>query len=241
MGTHAGAPEAGRGSPVTLARVDTPAGEVTLRRRGEVLELIVDGAFAMDTVDTSTEVALAREALDRHDAPARVLVGGLGLGVTVRAVLADDRVAHVDVVELAAPLVRWAREGLVPELAGLADDPRCDLHVADVAAVLAGAAGPAGPWDVVLLDVDNGPDFLVHEENAALYAAPALRRARSRIASGGVLVIWSSHRAPELLATLEAVARPGDRASETALVVLRGGRELGYALYALTAAAGPDL
>ena len=93
--------------------------------------------------------------------PSTVLVGGLGLGMTARAVLADPRVRHVDVVELAAPLFGWARDGLVPELAGL-EGERCTLHVADVLDVLAGAAPAHGPWDAVLLDVDNGPDFLVH-------------------------------------------------------------------------------
>lgn len=217
---------------VTLAREGTPHGEVALRRRGDVLELVVDGAFAMDTVDTSTEVLLAARALARHPAPRRVLVGGLGLGFTTRAVLADPRVRHVDVVELAAPLVGWARAGLAPELSGL-ESARCRLHVADVADVLRGAASVPAPWDVVLLDVDNGPGFLVHEANAALYEAPALRAARSALAPGGMLVVWSSHVAPALLAALEAAAEEGDGVDEEVLPVVRGGRTLDYALYAL--------
>ena len=223
---------------VTVARADTPHGEVALRRRGTVVELVVDGAFAMDTVDTSTEVLLAETALAAHPAPARVLVGGLGLGFTTRAVLADPRVAHVDVVELAAPLVRWAREGLVDELAGL-EGPRCTVHVADVADVLQGTAGPAGPWDLVLLDVDNGPDFLVHADNARLYRAPLLAAARDRLAPVGRLVVWSSHVAPELLARLEEVAGPGDRVAERVLPVEREGRSFSYALYSF-ARAGED-
>ncbi|HMM96882.1 hypothetical protein [Phycicoccus sp.] len=219
-------------SAVTVAREDTPDGEVALRRRGEVLELVVDGVFAMDTVDTSTEVLLATESLRRHPAPATVLVGGLGLGFTTRAVLADPRVRHVDVVELASPLVGWARAGRVPELAGL-EGGRCALHVADVGAVLRGGAGPTGPWDLVLLDVDNGPDFLVHTGNARLYEAPALTAARGALAPGGLLVVWSSHRAPRLLAALGAVAAGGDRVDEVVLTVHREGRDLEYALYAL--------
>jgi spermidine synthase len=219
----------------TVAREDTPHGEVALRRRGDVVELVVDGAFAMDTVDVESELLLARRALERHHAPSRALVGGLGLGFTTRAVLADPRVGHVDVVELAAPLVRWARERLVPELAGL-EGARCALHVADVAEVLAGRCGPDGPWDLVLLDVDNGPGFLVHQGNAALYRAPSLARARSALAPGGVLVVWSSHRAPELLEVLRAVARDGDDVDEELLQVARDGRVLEYALYVLVRA-----
>ena len=106
--------------PETIAREGSATGEVALRRRpaSGVLELVVDGAFAMDSVDVSTEVELAQAALAAHPEPARVLVGGLGLGFTARAVLADPRVRRLDVAEIAEPLVRWAREGLVPELAG---------------------------------------------------------------------------------------------------------------------------
>ncbi len=217
---------------VTVAREGTPHGEVALRRRGTVLELVVDGAFAMDTVDTSTEVRLATEALDLHADPRRVLVGGLGLGFTARAVLADPRVEHVDVVELAEPLVRWARTGVVPELTGI-EGSRCTLHVADVADVLAGRAGPRGPWEIVLLDVDNGPDFLVHARNARLYEAPALAAARAALTPGGVLLLWSSHVAPPLLAAMRSTARPGDVVREQVLHVAREGRSLDYALYTL--------
>jgi len=202
-----------------------------------VLELVVDGAFAMDTVDTTTEVALAERALARHPSPRRVLVGGLGLGMTTRAVLSDPRVVRTDVVELAAPLVAWARAGLVPELAGL-EDGRCVLHVADVGEVLAGRVGPRGPWDVVLLDVDNGPDFLVHATNAALYAPPALAVARSALAPGGLLVVWSSHVAPSLLAALREVAHEGDDVAEDVVEVEREGRTFRYALYSLARAPG---
>ena len=137
-----------------------------------------------------------------------MLVGGLGLGLTARAVLADPRVRHVDVVELAPPLVGWARAGLVAELAGL-EGERCTLHVADVLDVLGGRCAPRGPWDVVLLDVDNGPDFLVHASNAALYAAARRSpRPARRWRPGGLLVVWSSHVAPALL-TRPCARSPG--------------------------------
>jgi spermidine synthase len=224
---------------VTLARADTPHGEVALRRRGDALELVVNGAFAMDTVDTTTEVELARAALS-DGSPRRVLVGGLGLGFTARAVLDDTRVAGLDVVELAAPLVDWARTGLVPELAGLEDDGRCRLWMGDVADALAGVDGPTGPWDLVLLDVDNGPDFLVHAHNEGLYSDAGLAAAAGCLAPGGRLVIWSSHPAPDLLARLEAVAaRTGGAAGERLLPVEREGRAFDYALYEL-AAEWPD-
>lgn len=225
--------------PATIARETGPRGEVVLRRRGPHLELIVNGTFAMDTVDTSTEVALARVALEHVARPTAVLVAGLGLGFTARAVLADPRVGRLDVVELEEPLVAWARGALdptlVPELAHLENDARCRLWSADVAAVLAGTEGASGPWDLILLDVDNGPDFLLHEGNAGLYAVAGLRAALAQVAPGGALVVWSSHRSPRLMEALAAVAHEqGGVATERILPVEREGRRLEYALYTVT-------
>jgi spermidine synthase len=228
----------GVGRPVTLARAEGPRGQVVLRRRGEHVELIVNGAFAMDTVDPSTEVELARLALEQLARPASVLVGGLGLGFTARAVLADPKVERLDVVEIEDQLVTWAREGphsgIVPELTGLEDDPRCRLWTADIVDVLAGRAEPSGPWDVILLDVDNGPGFLVHAANTRLYAVDGLRAALAQVHAEGVVVIWSSHQARALLADLAVVAQDaGGSAEEVVLPVAREGRSLTYFLYLL--------
>ena len=99
--------------------------------------------------------------------------------------------------------------------------------------VLAGRAGPRGPWDVVLLDVDNGPGFLVHASNGSLYAVAGLESARAALAPGGVLVVWSSHASPALLRGLRRVARAGDEVAETVLPVTREERSFEYALYVL--------
>jgi spermidine synthase len=214
-----------------LGRASGAHGEVLLRRRttadGEAhLELVVDGVFAMDDVDTSTERRLAAEALRRCAGDAlRVLVGGLGLGWTAAAALADPRVAAVDVVELQPALVGWAARGLLPSLAGLSDR-RLRLRVGDVADAL--RSGPDG-WDAVLLDVDNGPGFLVHRSNAALYRRSGLATALAALRPGGVLAIWSSGPAPELLAALAGLAGSAD-AEQVLLPVERDGRRLDYAV-----------
>ncbi len=209
-----------------LGRASGAHGEVVLRRRGPVTELVVDGVFAMDDVDTSTERALATEALRRcPGADLRVLVGGLGLGWTAATVLADPRVAVVDVVELQPALVDWAQTGLLPGLPSLpADGLR--LHTADVAAVL--AVGPS-TWDAVLLDVDNGPAFLVHQTNAGLYSTAGLATALAALRPGGVLAVWSADPAPELAARLAAL--PGATGVEHLLLpVQRDGRSFDYAI-----------
>jgi spermidine synthase len=112
--------------------------------------------------------------------------------------------------------------------------------VADVLDVLAGRTPPAGAWDVVLLDVDNGPDFLVHASNAALYTPAGLTGARAVLRPGGRLVVWSSHVSPGLLAALSAVAGDGDAVSEEVVDVEREGRTLRYALYSLALPPDPE-
>jgi spermidine synthase len=218
---------------VVVARASDEHGEIALARRGDVTELIVDGAFAMDTVHTATERALATIALDRlrtgedDKARLRVLVGGLGLGFTVRALLDDPRVARVDVVELHAPLVAWARDGLVPPLAGLLDDERVAVTVGDVLDAV--PAFPARSLDAVLLDVDNGPGFLIHPGNAAVYRPEFLAAAARALTPGGVLAVWSSDPAPELADELAAVC---GGVAAVPLGVERDGRTFTYTVYA---------
>lgn len=224
----------GEDGPRTLVRAETERGEIALRERtvGDTVvhELVVAGVFAMDTRDTCTETALAEETLALVEHPARVLVGGLGLGFTALTVLKDRRVGQVDVVEVEEDLVLWSRLGLTPTLGVLGRHPRARVHVADIADVLAGSGGddlPRGPWDLVLLDVDNGPSFLVHQGNARLYAEDALAAALAQVAPGGALAIWAAQREPGLLATLTGLAS----ATEIPFVVEREGRQLEYAIY----------
>jgi len=218
-----------------LGRASGDHGEVLLRRRGAVTELVVDGVFAMDDVDTSTERALATEALLRcPGGELRVLVGGLGLGWTAATVLADPRVAAVEVAELQPALVGWAAEGLLPGLP-LLPATRLTLRVADVADVLAGSPQT---FDAVLLDVDNGPAFLVHESNAGLYADAGLAAAVAALRPGGVLAIWSSDPAPELADRLRTLPGTTD-VEHVVLPVERDGRRFDYAIVLARAVLSP--
>ena len=216
----------GSGPPTILARADGPFGETVLRRRGDVLELVVAGVFAMDSAHTSTEVALARQGLGGLDDAHRVLVGGLGLGYTAQAVLADPRVRELTVVELDAALVSWARAGLVPVAAQVLAEPRTTLVADDVLNAVPALA--AGGLDAVLLDVDNGPGFLVHPSNTGVYTAPFLRACARALRPGGVVAVWSADLAPALRTVLGAEV---GRCEEILLPVERDGRAFTYALY----------
>ena len=187
----------------TVARAATPRGEVVLRRDDDgVLELRVNGVFVMDTAHTSTEQALAELALDRLTTPARLLVGGLGLAYTVRRLLADPRVREVVACEIEPPVVDWLRDGTIPHGAAVLADSRVSVRVADVREVV--AATPTGSLDAVLLDVDNGPDGLVHDANATLYDVDFLADCASRLRPGGIVAVWSAARSDLLASALRA-------------------------------------
>ena len=122
-----------------LARSVSERGELVLRRRDDdALELRVNGVFVMDTAETCTERALAVAALRLPD-PARVLVGGLGLGFTTAELLADPRVQEVTVAELEPVVLRWMVDGTVPHGPRVLADARVRVRVSDVRDVVAGA------------------------------------------------------------------------------------------------------
>jgi spermidine synthase len=188
-----------------VARAASARGEVVLRRRraDAGLELRVNGVFVMDSQQTATEEALAEAALIRHPEPSTVLVGGLGLGYTLRAVLDDHRVRRVTVVEVEESVVGWLRDGTVPRGPELLADDRVHVVVADVRLALA-EARPAS-YDLVLLDVDNGPGFLVYDDNRAVYGTELMCSVRDALRPGGLVVVWSADEAPALHQVLRTV------------------------------------
>jgi spermidine synthase len=193
---------------VEIARAESERGELVLRERRPhdgptALELRANGIFVMDTFEVSTERALAAAALELVERPQAVAVAGLGLGFTMHEVLADSRVEKCAVVEIEEALVRWMRDGTIAHGPSLMADERVTVVVADIAVAIA-EARPAS-YDLILLDVDNGPGYLVHDTNEVLYHAPFLTTVRDVLRPGGALVVWSAAEAPELAETLAAV------------------------------------
>ena len=212
---------------VEVARARSERGEVVLRRRPaphdaaggtDALELRVNGVFVMDTAETSSETALARTALAQVASPRSVLVGGLGLGFTAHEVLSDSRVRHVVVAEIEGALVTWFRDGTIPHGPASCADGRLSITVADVQQVVAESSPQT--FDLVVLDVDNGPDFLVFDANATIYESTFLHRVREVVRPGGAVAIWSSTESPRLVAAMTAVF--GDCTSTENPVILQG-------------------
>ena len=210
-----------------LARAGGRHGELALTRRDGVLELVVDGVFAMDSAHTGSEQALARAALQRVPGGAlTVCVAGLGLGFTLAEVLADPRVARVDVVELHPELVHWARAGLVPVASRAIGDPRVTVTCADVLDAV--PALPPGSVDALLLDVDNGPDFLVHEGNAEIYRPGFLAAAAATLSGRGVLAVWSASASEPLQ---QALSTTLGSCVHVPVPVRRGRHDLEHVVY----------
>ena len=181
----------------------TPMGEINLRRRIEpslqvdVYEVKLGDEFLMSSLFTVAEVELARLGLaEVVGKDLDVVVGGLGLGYTAVSALEDERVASLVVVEALAPVIDWHERGLLPEAAGLADDPRTRLVEGDFFAMAADEAGfdpdaPGRRFDAILLDVDHSPRHVLHDRHAAFYTADGLRRLRRFLAPRGVFALWS--------------------------------------------------
>jgi len=175
----------------TVDRARAPDGtELVLARREGEWVVRAEGRVLMSSRVHGSEEALAALALARVARPRTVLLGGLGLGFTLRAAL--DRLpadARAIVAELVPALVAWNR-GPVADLAGRPlEDPRVRLQVGDVRARIAEARGA---FDAILLDVDNGPAAMAHEENDALYGARGVRACRDALRTGGILAVWSA-------------------------------------------------
>jgi spermidine synthase len=219
-----------------VARAESERGEVVLRRRpaepdstgqGEfVHELRVNGVTVLDTSTTTSERRLATATLARLDRPARVLVGGLGLGFTVQVLLDDRRVDRIDVVELEPAVVDWMNRDLVPETADVIRSTRVHVRLGDVRRVVADAA--PGSFDAVLLDVDNGPGFLVYPDNARVYSDDFLSVCARALRPAGALAVWSSTPAPALRDALERTVGACQQV-ETATGL--GSREATYHVY----------
>lgn len=224
---------------VEIARAESARGEVVLRRRtsgvgADVIELRVNGVFVMDTLETGTEIELAGAALALVPDPRDVVVGGLGLGFTAQRVLADTRVERVMVVEIEESLVGWMRNGTIPHGPALLADQRLKIVNADILMAIAEARST---YDLILLDVDNGPGYLVHDDNVRVYEQSFLARCGELLNPHGALAIWSAAAAPELLAAMTAVFGEADEQKHD---VLLQDRPESYYLYVARQAVGQD-
>ncbi|MEU1177625.1 spermidine synthase [Streptomyces sp. NPDC005820] len=189
-------------APVVLDRREGPHGEVVLRRHGELLQIIANGCFLMDTSDGRSErllVDAALAALDGRPAP-KLLIGGLGVGFSLAHAAADPRWGAITVVERERAVVDWHLDGPLGELSARAlADPRTKVVEADL---LDYVRETYDTFDAMCLDIDNGPGWTVTEGNDSLYSPAGLTGCARVLTPGGVLAVWSARPSPEFEGTL---------------------------------------
>ena len=181
-------------TPMELLGVaKAPEGEeLKLFRRGGDFMIVLDRNELMNSRMSGSEEALATmtcERLGNRPKP-HLLIGGYGMGFTLRAALrALGSDARLTVAELVPEIIAWARGPMAELAAGCLDDPRVAVVETDVAKLIAAARGT---YDAILLDVDNGPDGLVREANDQLYSRAGLAAAKAALRPGGGLAVWSA-------------------------------------------------
>ena len=177
--------------------IDTDEGLLDLRQRGETDFLItIDGRVLMNSSANMSEIVLAQltcEPLKKIKNP-RVLVGGLGMGFTLKAAIDDLPVdAEVVVAELNPIMVKWCRGPIAHFTGGAVDDPRVKVVIDDVTALIRYAAikGKGNRFDAIILDLYDGPHAGAPDRGEHLYGKRALELSSSALKAGGVLAVWS--------------------------------------------------
>lgn len=218
-----------------IDKAPTPDGTtLVLARRGDEWEISADRYTIMSSRLHGSEEALAHLAFEKAPTARAVLLGGLGLGYSLRAVL--DRLpasGRVTVAELSPAVVEWNRT----HVAGLAghplDDPRVRVQVGNVLGVIRQASAA---WDLILLDVDNGPGAIAQSSNSGLYDAAGVQSCRRALRAGGVLAVWSAGPDEGYLRRLR---NGGFDASAQAVFARRGGRKKHVVFVAAAARPSP--
>ncbi|MGN6498377.1 MAG: spermidine synthase [Tsuneonella sp.] len=208
-----------------IATARIPGGEtLELVRHGSDHAIMLGRNELMSTRMQFSEEPLAELTLARlsGDAP-RLLIGGYGMGFTLRAALRQmGPRGAVTVAEIVPEILAWARGPLAGLTGGTLDDPRASIELCDVAALIDDAVDGTTPrYDAILLDVDNGPDGIVRDGNERLYTRTGLARARDALTPGGGLAVWSAAPDPKFTRRLKDAgfvveertvrARPGNK------------------------------
>lgn len=182
----------------------TPIGALSLRRRRDlrlgldVYEIMLGQEFLMTSAFTASEVALGQEGVAAcRGEGLSVIVGGLGLGHTARAVLDAPGVARLCVVEFLDPVIEWHQTGLLPLGEGLTSEPRCRFVEGDFFALAASAEGfdpenPGCTHDAILVDIDHSPDALLDTRSGGFYTPEGLAALSRHLKPGGIFGLWSN-------------------------------------------------
>jgi spermidine synthase len=181
---------------IVIEKTDTPDGVLELRRRGERDFLIlIDNRVLMNSSACRSEIALGELAGTTVAARPRVLIGGLGMGLTLLAALdALPKTSEVVVAELNPVIPRWCRGPLSALTNGAVEDPRVTITIDDVSHVISEAAAPkAGKFDAIIIDLYEGPGTGTDAMNDPFYGTRALKKTADALSAGGIFGVWGEN------------------------------------------------
>jgi spermidine synthase len=185
--------------PRIIERCVTSQGELQLQQRGEHFEVISNGMFLMATHNGISERRLIQLALSAVVHPTRVLIGGLGVGYSLAEALARHQVERVTVIEIHSQIIDWHRYYFSQYTGNILDDSRTEVICADLTEWIREADSS---YDVICLDIDNGPDWLVSEGNRSLYTNSGLAQISKILAPDGVVACWSASQSIDFTTAL---------------------------------------
>lgn len=218
---------------IHLDTADVPGGTTQLRlmQRDTEYSIMLGTNELMNSRLSGSEQALAdlaHERIGKRPNP-KILIGGLGMGFTLRAALATaSPQTKIVVAEIVPAVIAWARGPLAPVFKNCLDDPRVEIVNADVARLI---ASTTNGYDAILLDVDNGPDGVSREGNDGLYGGKGLKAARTALRPGGILAVWSAHPSP---AFTRRLGQFGFVAEEVPVRARSGGRGARHLIWIAT-------
>lgn len=175
--------------PIVLERASTANGEIQLQKRGSDYEIIFNGTFLMATYNGESERLLVDLAVEAAQAPRTILVGGLGVGFSLREALGYESIERVTVIEIEAKIIEWNRTHLARFSDDALSDPRVDIVNTDFIQWLENCPEL---YDVICLDIDNGPDWLALDNNRSLYSDEGIHKLLNIMPASGAISFWSA-------------------------------------------------
>lgn len=217
-----------QGSKQVISRVTTPRGEIQLQKVEKHYEIILNGVFIMATYNGLSEKQMFSTAFNYLDEPQnlKVLIGGLGVGFTLEAAVRKRKVSKVDVVEIEPVIIEWNEKYFSKLNRKAVFNKKVNVINDDFKAYI---NKTGEDYDIICVDVDNGPDWVVLESNKDLYKASTLTRLHEILKKGGVLSIWSAEKSSSLFNSMKKVF--GNIFVKEVAQSVPGGREITSYIY----------
>jgi spermidine synthase len=187
--------------PIVLERATTANGEIQLQKRGNDYEIIFNGIFLMATYNGESERLLVRWAVERAKSPQRVLLGGLGVGFSLDEACKNEQIESIKVVEVERKIIQWNSTYLAPYSHKALQQRKVEVVNADFVAWLKNATEK---FDVICLDIDNGPEWVVMDENKNLYNDAGICALIKLLHKSGVISFWSATKSDRFAQVLKS-------------------------------------